>query len=117
MHPLTTFPSLLTFGLVAPLLLRLAAGAFILSIGWDRWHKPARFLSIGFAVAGVLVVIGLYTQIAAMVSIILIWTDFGMDAKGAPQSQEKKLLCMLLSVILLSLMFTGPGFYAFDLPL
>lgn len=116
MHPLTTFPILLAFGLIGPLLLRLSVAVFLCSIGWDRYHKSYRFLFIGFAVAGVLLALGLYTQLASILAIILMLIDSILDRKEST-SKEKRMLYSLMTAVLISLIFTGPGFYALDLPL
>ena len=117
MHPLSIFPSLLTFGLMAPFLLRLSAGALILIFGWERNQKQYKTQSIFYAISGVLLVVGLYTQIAAIVGLILLRFDMWADKKTAPVSRECRIVDILLNVILISLLFTGPGFFAFDLPL
>ena len=117
MHPLSMFPQLLTFGLIAPFLLRLAVGLFILSIGWDRYKKPYKLTSIVYAVVGALLVLGLYTQIAAILALVVLKFDFYTEKKTGPVSREKFILQVMVNVVVISLLFTGPGFLAFDLPL
>lgn len=117
MHPLSIFPGLLTFQLVAPFLLRLVVGFFILSIGWDRYKKPYKSACIIYAVAGILLILGLYTQIAAILALIVLKFDFYMDKKNGHVSREKFILQVVVNIIVISLLFTGPGFLAFDLPL
>ena len=117
MHPLSIFPSLLTFGLIAPLLLRLAVGVLRLFAGLERYRKDYQWLSIFYIVSSVLIIIGLYTQIAALVSLACIAFDYYLEKKADKLSREKVALTIVMSVILISLLFTGPGFLAFDLPL
>ena len=121
MHPLTTFPALLTYGLFAPSLLRLAVGVFILCLGLRRYKKPYQWTTIFYAISGILIVLGLYTQISAIVAIIVLKFDFYVDyyvnRKSTPVSKELYFLYALAGIILLSLLFTGPGLFAFDLPL
>lgn len=117
MHTLSLFPSLLTFGLFAPFILRLAVAYFILSLGLDRYKKPYRLASIIYAIFGLLLVVGLYTQAVVILSIILISCDYFLDKGKTNFSKEKKILFFTMKVILLSLLLTGPGFIAFDLPL
>ncbi|MBI4155647.1 MAG: hypothetical protein HY507_00255 [Candidatus Zambryskibacteria bacterium] len=117
MYPLTIFPALLTFGLIAPLLLRLSVGILRLFAGYARYHKKFRWLSIFYAISSLLLIIGLYTQIAAIVAILLIIFDYYTEKKSGKISREQNLLTILMLIILISLLFTGPGFLAFDLPL
>ncbi len=117
MHPLSVFPQLLTFSLVAPLILRFSVGLFILSRGWDRHKKPYKFTSIVYAIAGALLILGLYTQIAAILALIVLKFDFYTDKKTGKVSREKFILQVIVNIIVISLLFTGPGFLAFDLPL
>lgn len=117
MHPLMTFPTLLDFGLIGPLLLRLSVSIFILFIGWQRYKKSLSWTAIFYAIAGALLFIGLYTQIAAIIGIIIVKFDFWMNRKIAKQTAEQIMLYVIVEIILLSLLVTGPGFWAFDLPL
>lgn len=117
MHILTLFPQLLTFSLVAPLLLRMAVGAYGLMGGWQRYKKPYKWASVLYAITSVLLIIGLYTQAAAIVGLILLIWDYLMDKKIAPVTREQKMLRKLIAIVLISLILTGPGFFAMDLPL
>lgn len=117
MHPLSIFPQLFTFGLIAPLLLRLAVGLFMIYLGKDRYNKTYKWSSVAYIGSAVLLILGLYTQPATIVAILAIGFDFYTEKKVIPVSKEKTALYMIVGVILLSLLFTGPGFLAFDLPL
>ena len=117
MHPLTTFPELLTFGLIAPLLLRLAVGILRLFAGLERYKKEYRYLSILYVISSVMLIVGLYTQIACVIALLLVAFDYYTEKKAKTLSREKIALTILMKVILISLLFTGPGFLAFDLPL
>ena len=121
MHPLSTFPALLTYGLFAPLLLRVMAGIFILSLGWERYKKPYNWSAIIYAIFGPLLILGLFTQISAIVAIGILkfdyYFDFYKNRKTAPVPKNITFLYAVIGIILLSLLVTGPGFLAFDLPL
>ena len=117
MHPLAVFPQLLTFSLIAPLLLRLAVGIFILYLGLERYKKPYGWSATLYIASAILLVLGFYTQIAVITSLLVLKFDFYTDKKSNPVSREKYILQVVLNVILISLLFTGPGFLAFDLPL
>ena len=117
MHPLTTFPQLLSFGLVAPLLLRLVVGILRIFAGVERYKKDYKWLSVVYIISSVFIIAGFYTQISAIVAILLIKFDYYTERKIAPVSREKMALMILMHIILLSLILTGPGLFALDLPL
>lgn len=121
LHPLAIFPQLLSFGLFAPFLLRLIVGCFLLNLGWKNWNKPYLWPSALYIIFGLLLVVGLYTQVAAIVSVVLLKLDlylnFYSKGKAFPAPKEHLFLYGVLVIILLSLIVTGPGFLAFDLPL
>jgi len=117
MHPLSTFPELLTFGLFAPLILRLTAGLFILYRGSERYKKPYQITSVFYFISGILLILGFYTQIAAILALLVLKFDFYTDKKIGLISREKFILQVVVNIIVISLLFTGPGFFAFDLPL
>ena len=117
MHILSIFPTLLSFGLVAPALLRLTVGICVLLAGWERFKKPYKWASVAYGVVGVLIILGLYTQPTALVGIILVGFNMWAEKKISPLSGEQKLLHIFTVVVLLSLIFTGPGFLALDMPL
>ena len=121
MHPLSIFPDLLTFGIFAPFVLRVTVGLFILSLGWGRCHKSHAWTTIFYAVAGVLVTVGLYTQVATIVAIVILkldfYVDFWKDRRAVPFEKNKYFLYGMAIIVLLSLLVTGPGIFAFDLPL
>ena len=117
MHPLTTFPGLLTYMLIAPFLLRVAVGTLRLFAGGERYKKGDKWLGVLYILSSLFIIIGFYTQIAAIVAILCIKFDYWREKKAGTVSREKMALTILMEVILISLLFTGPGFLAFDLPL
>jgi hypothetical protein len=117
MHPLSMFPQLFFLGFVAPLLLRLCAGFFIIYLGKNRTTKIYGWSAIVYIISGILLILGLYTQIVVIVSMLTIVFDFFMDKGFTLFPTEKKFLYFVIEIILISLLLTGPGFLAFDLPL
>ncbi len=116
MSPLSVFPQLLTFGLFAPTLLRLVVGIYGMYATKTRWKKPYKLVAIlNFAVS-LLVILGLYTQPAVIAGMALLAMDYYFD-KTTGTERTPCVVYMLMFVILLSLLFTGPGLAAFDLPL
>jgi uncharacterized membrane protein YphA (DoxX/SURF4 family) len=118
---LSTFPDLLSYQMFAPLLIRLTLG--IILIHWTyktlRSHPDTnkKMVAIVEGVAGLLLVIGLWTQVAALViAVDLVIRLFG-------KYQTKSLLTdgvnyyFILFILALTLLFTGAGFVAIDLPL
>jgi len=117
MHTLSIFPDLLNFGIFAPLLLRVAVGLFFFYIGLKVTKSTYGWASIFYFIAGILLLIGLYTQLVSIVGIILISFDFFINQNSPAFSVEKRILYVMVKIILISLLVTGPGFLAFDLPL
>src|SRR5258708_37546347 len=131
---LRIFPTLLVFSLVAPFLLRLATGPLFLS--WSirtlsserrsvashlsNWNIPgsagAIILGIIEGIVGILLVVGLYTQVAALIGMILS-ALFALLSRKEMFVGTNALSYLLVALICFSLMFSGAGFFAFDLPL
>ncbi len=120
MHPLNTFPILLDFLRVAPFILRIVVGIFIISLGLSRKNKDLSWLSVFYFIFGASLILGFYTQISSIVGIILLKVDFYLDywknRKTNPINQNYYFLYTLVVIILLSLLVTGAGAYAFDMP-
>ena len=130
---LTIFPSLLSYALVAPFIMRLVVGLFFVRESFrSHTNKKLSCEKIGFLkcssllawlqtavelIFGVLVLVGLFTQIDAIViglfSIAMIFAKM----KNVTISNESKTFYFVIFAICLSLLFSGAGFLAFDLPL
>lgn len=131
---LNPFPELLMLSTLAPLILRVALGVFFVYLGISLWKKrkevttlltplfgksaggmPGLLLCVHGAL-GVLLIIGLYTQIAALIA-------FGISIKllfvGKFQTLSPfgQATYLLLAAIALSLLLSGAGAFAFDIPL
>ena len=119
----TPFPTLLDFSFFAPLILRLALGMFMLNISREKTTEPQPALTpieiiyrAFFIVAGISLIIGLYTQVAALIVIALMLISlFDIRARLIQNLKYRELI--LIIVIAFSLLFTGAGPLAFDLPL
>lgn len=133
---LNPFPDLLTYSLLAPLLLRLVVGFIFVDLGLlklrgekQRWiavfetlHlKPADFFVPLYAflqiIGGVLLIIGLWTQVAALMFVIFTGTELYIEWKAKEVLKRDLVFYLLLFIISLSLLFTGAGAFAFDIPL
>lgn len=112
------FPDLLSFALIAPVIIRLCLGFYFLLYGL-RLFKNSPSITLGIskghvlgalAFAGsILVLIGLFTQGAAVTLALL-------SLYRIKRSQNKITYVLLLGMAL-SLLFSGAGLFAFDLPL
>lgn len=125
---LTPFPFLLEFSFFAPLLLRLALGLYVLAIGFSAMHKnipseakpaltPLQMIFRAlFIIAGISLILGLYLQISAILVAILMLSALA-DKRARLTTELGRTELSLLLVIALSLIVTGAGPFAFDLPL
>jgi len=133
---LNPFPELLAFSQLGPFILRLVLGIIILDLGIlkfkgekSRWLasfealgiRPADLMLAIYAfiqaVAGILLVVGLYTQWAALVMIIFLGLELGVEWRAREILKRDLSFYLLLFVIALSLLVTGAGAFAFDIPL
>jgi len=136
MDTLSIFPDLLTFWLLAPFILRVIVGLIFIYFGISKiWKEQERRISffekIGFGagvaffwlvstleiIGGVLLILGLFTQLAALtLSFVILGAIYSKIRR--PDLLENTLeFFILLLAVLLSLIFLGPGFWAIDLPL
>lgn len=122
-HPfiLNPFPALLTFGLVGATILRVVVGVLFIRYGYHGLNSNKKSKQTILAwlelIGGALLVLGLYTQIAALILFFLILHTWTQQKKEGSLSQEQSDVYVLLLVICLSLLITGAGFFGFDLPL
>jgi len=130
---LTLFPSLLFYKFFAPTILRVAASGVIIALAYEHFLKrtdieklltplvgklasPATWLWVLIeAAVAVALLVGFYTQAAAIVGIILAIKSLIMRPRALVPFGH--VADWLLLVICLSLLLTGAGAFAFDLPL
>jgi len=131
------FPELFNFSFVAPFVLRIALGIPLIIGGFRKIiakeKTPQRILGGIVFLSGIFLVIGLFTQAAAIaVSLIIIVNSIIMRPKfltsetsveiGStpvvggkhPRPWAERFIKLAVAV---SLILTGPGLFAFDLPL
>ncbi len=133
---LNVFPDLLTFSFFAPMLLRLALGVIFLdfgrhTLGKGRTQHGELFEALGLKqhkhyvtalgaleiVAAVMLILGLYTQLAALVVVLLSLAAYYLKGKHGAHIEHRRHLFFLTAVMALSLLLSGAGALAFDLPL
>ncbi|KKT39907.1 MAG: DoxX family protein [Candidatus Giovannonibacteria bacterium GW2011_GWA2_44_13b] len=136
---LSILPQLLDFQFYGPFILRLALGVIFLAHGWPKlkgdksqfagWLesmnlRPGKFWAWVVALAeflgGILILAGLFTQLAAFVLaieffVIIFWVRRGQPfvlSEGRGREFDFLILAALLSLLVL-----GPGAFAVDYPL
>jgi len=130
---LSPFPTLLTLWMFAPFLLRIFLGAFLLMYGISVFRNKEKTKLIAGAlgrcrcliylfgaveiVAGIALIIGFLTQVASLISIVLLATALLFKIKYPHILKQSVELYIAIIVVSISLMFLGAGFFAFDLPL
>ena len=133
---LSVFPTLFSYGLLVPFVFRIVVGIFFVLSGYKNITKK-RELKIALLsrsnsssrelwlwvissleiVGGLFMTVGLYTQVVALIfsAVLLLATvNKRKNPEVAALSEGTLLLLLLISA---SLLFLGPGFYAFDFPL
>lgn len=128
---LTTFPYLLNFQIIAPFLLRIALAMTLLMCCYktvrkdecnfiscwksleDKWLKGVIVSQVVIAVA---LVLGAFTQIAAILALVsAITKEFVLKKRGEKCTDNTTLT--LFVAICFSLLVLGPGIFSLDLPL
>lgn len=133
---LSAFPTLFSYELVVPFIFRIVIGLTFIWFGYRNGFKnreekinllsnfklsssPAWLwlIALAQALGGLLLFVGAYTQIVSLIFsvmlVVAVVTKHNKpDARLLPQGT-----LLLLLLITASLLFLGPGFYAFDLPL
>lgn len=133
---LNPFPDLLTYSLLAPFILRVVAGIIFVDLGYlafknekERWllslstlkvpnpQLTLKILSVVEIVGGVMLILGFYTQIAALVLALFTFAETYIEYKEPEVLKRNLVFYVMLLAILLSLLLSGAGAFAFDLPL
>ena len=133
---LSTFPELLSFGLLSPFILRVVLGMVLFNLGYlkfgrekNSWTnffnltflKPANLWVKIFAliqiVGGLMLIAGFYTQITALVFVVITLVELGVEKREPALINRNFVFYLLLFAISLSLLFSGAGAFAVDLPL
>lgn len=128
---LNPFPDLLALGFVAPTLLRLAVAVALFYLAYKQYARRQEIAalrpSVGASLtwgaivfntlAGLMLVVGYYTQVAAL--LVVLGEAYGLWANKRYPSVVilPNSAVILLIVIALSLLLSGAGAFAQDLPL
>lgn len=130
------FPELLVFGFFAPTILRLAAAGVFFYVVYQQWERREHLAKIPFPVIGTslgmnivwvalgieiaiggMLLAGYYTQIAALLGMVAAAKFFYFEKWWPTFAPLSRGTSALLFIILLSLLVSGAGAMAYDLPL
>jgi uncharacterized membrane protein YphA (DoxX/SURF4 family) len=131
---LNLFPDLLYLSFFAPTLLRIAAGGLFAYVAWQHYEKRAELAQISYPLVGsgalwvwlsilwlsataAMLILGIYTQIAALMAMVAALKFFQWSSRFPELTVLSWPSRMLLFVICLTLLITGAGAYAVDIPL
>jgi uncharacterized membrane protein YphA (DoxX/SURF4 family) len=133
---LNPFPQLLDFALLAPFILRVVLGLLFVNLGYlklrterKRWVvsfetlrlKPAAFLVTVIGTlqiaGGTMLIVGFLTQIVALIFTVIALAELFVEYRETAILKRNFVFYLLLSAISLSLLFSGAGLFAIDLPL
>ena len=126
MSILNPLPELLSFSFVAPLFLRLVVGVYFLEKIYPLLYakkKKGKNENVLKGIAGaeglaaIAVIVGFYTQIAVLILITATITNLTLKTKRGGLKKEELQLSIFVLAVLLSLLVTGAGFLAIDMPL
>jgi uncharacterized membrane protein YphA (DoxX/SURF4 family) len=124
MHTLSLFPYLLSYQQLSPFIIRVVVGVTLAHFGYRKikghgQSSGSNSMTYGWleAMVAIFLVIGFWTQAAAMICVVILLIKIGFKIR------EKKFLSdgvnyyILLLAMAVSLIFTGAGAFAIDLPL
>ena len=130
---LNTFPDLLTFGIIAPFIVRVVLAFIAINLGYLKLGKeklewkelfetihfrPAQFFVKLFAVieilGGLMLLVGAYTQIVAMVFAVIFFCEAIIEYREESLEDRNLTFYILLFAISLSLIVSGAGAFALD---
>ncbi|MFA5022889.1 MAG: DoxX family membrane protein [Candidatus Paceibacterota bacterium] len=126
---LSLLPSLLDFASLAPIFLRAALGGTFLGYGLRELFKPkylpeaglsanlARIVGLWESLIGALLIVGLFTQIVALLAGLELLGYLFLRLKNKAKMPIPIDYLFVMLAVCISLMLLGPGLIAFDLPL
>ena len=133
---LNPFPELLMYSALAPLILRLVLGLLFIDLGIlklrgekEGWLssfdalglRPTNFFVPLYAVlqivGGFFLIIGLWTQVVALAFVIFSGLELYVEWKAREVLKRDLVFYLLVFAISLSLLLTGAGAFARDIPL
>lgn len=135
MQTFNIFPQLFTFSLIAPLILRVVLGLVFLNLGFLKLGKeksgwisslhilgvrPARFFAVLLGlieiIGGLLLIAGAYTQLTALILAVITVSELLVEYEEESILKRDFIFYLLLATICVSLLLSGAGLYAVDMP-
>ena len=119
---LSVFPELLNYQLLAVFILRAVLGALFVKYGVikiaRRQEKSWKAIGLLEVICGLMLVAGLFTQIASLLIFIMMAGAVAIKIKTKDAVLKSSYdFYVLLLLVSFSLLFLGPGIFSFDLPL
>ncbi len=119
---LSVFPSLLSWSQVSPLIIRLALAAVLIywaynTFSLDNANTEQKIFGIVEGLAGLLLIIGIWTQVVALVIALDLLYKIGLKVARKEFLTNGVNYYLILLVLALSLLITGPGIFSIDYPL
>ena len=134
---LVPFPELLSYGIFAPFILRVALGLFFLFAGSrnlsrEKREEYASMLRVRFGIPGtyiiwylglaqilvsVSLILGMFVQAGALLAILVLLDLLFLREKYPAIANQSRAFYLIGIAVSISLLLTGAGYPAFDLPL
>ena len=115
---LNLFPQLLNYSLIGPFILRGTIGLVFLDLGILKFKSDqTKWLGGVKVIIGLMLIVGIYTQIATLVAIIMSSFEFKTLWQSGNMMKRDMVIYVLTLAITLSLLLTGAGTFSLDLPL
>ncbi|MFA6269638.1 MAG: DoxX family protein [Candidatus Paceibacterota bacterium] len=133
---LNTFPDLLTYSLLSPFILRVVIGLIFVDLGVllfkgekARWLTSLSVLKVPRpemaikvfgvieVVGGAMLILGFYTQMTALILALFTFAESYIEYKEPGILKRNLVFYVMLLAILISLLLSGAGAFAIDLPL
>ncbi len=133
---LNPFPELLFLKALAPTLIRIGAGVYFIILGYSKFAQNRQLLvdyfdsikirpagafvkALGYTevIIGTCLFIGLFTQIGAIIGAIISFVSLIVSVREPQLKMRTWMEYGMLFLISLSLLFSGAGLWALDLPL
>jgi len=133
---LNPFPELLVYSSIGPFILRVLLGLIFIDLGFLKFRsekeawlasletlglRPADLFLPLYAllqiIGGVLLLLGLWTQVAALAFVFFTGIELYIEWRAREILKRDMVFYLLVFIISLSLLLTGAGAYAIDIPL
>lgn len=134
-HMLNPFPELLVYGLIAPFIVRIAIGSALLYLSVEHYRgrrdiaellrplmgRAGKSMAVVLALfelgTGALLLVGAWTQLSALLAMVLTLKPLFLKAHLKGLMPYEKATYGLMFLMAFSLLLSGAGAFAFDIPL